>query len=170
MNSITTYLNDFCGSFLSNTLSLYERIKGLVILTYVTHPNGTYHILFTIIIALSVLLLWTQFTLIHRINASDKRTTIALLSIQKHSITTNHAINALTDVIEANHRHLYGLTKRSHTRMKDIYTGIFKHLNLNRIRRAPRTDTPEHQEAAKKASEERNAILHEVYEEMKATD
>ena len=170
MNFITTYLNDLCGYFLSNALSLYESIKGCVILTYVAHPNGTYHILFTIIIALLVFLLWTQFTLIHHLDESDKRITIALLSIQKHSITTNHAIDTLTDAVEANHRQLYGLTKRSHTRMKDVYTGIFKHLNLNRIRRAPRTDTPEHQEAAKKASEERNAILQEVYEEMMVTD
>ena len=80
------------------------------------------------------------------------------------------SLNALTGAVEDNYKQLHGLTKRSHTRMKDVYTGIFKHLKLNRIRRAPRTDTPENQEVAKKACDERNAILHEVYKEMMATD
>ena len=99
----------------------------------------------------------------------DKRYTILLLSIQTYCTSLNRAVNEILDksdkntqIIMDNNNKILSLVRIAHQRVKDVYTGIFKHLDINKIKRAPKRDTDE--------STERNEFLREAINEMIVTD
>jgi hypothetical protein len=98
----------------------------------------------------------------------DKRYTILLLSIQKYCTSLNRGINEVleksdknTQIIIDNNNKILSLVRTAHQRVKDAYTGVFKHLNIKKIKRAPITE---------QTIDERNEILREAIDEMMVTE
>lgn len=139
-------------------------------IVYIDHPNAYIHILLTVILAFLLLGFVQRNNLARKLDGIDKRDLIGLLTIQKYCCSLSRAINELTETVNENDKTTKNKLRLVHTRMKDVYTGIFRHLNLNRIQRAPRTATPEQTQQSQKDCEERNEILHEIIQEMLATE
>ena len=144
---------------------------------FVEHPDHHIHI----ILALLMILLLSSFIRIRRLqkqlNDIDKRNTISLLTIQHYCTSINRAVN---EVIETNkiiakentakNNEVLKRIRFAHTRVKDVYTGIFRHFELKRIRRAPKPKTPEQQAEYQKEKEEHEALVKEVIDEMLKTE
>ena len=167
------YLNiiqDIISQYMERSIKYIDDLKTAIRYAYTDHPEALIHMMFTSIL---VLLLWTfiqHISLMRKLDGVDRRNILSLLTIQKYCVTNARAINELTETVNKNDKTTNAKLTAVHTRMKDVYTGIFKHLDLNRIRRAPKTATLEQCIKAEKDCEERNAILREVINEMLATE
>jgi hypothetical protein len=167
------YINDIQEGAIHFMATVAERIdylRAILRLIYIDHPNAYIHIMTTGIISLLLLVLIQQCLLMRKLDGIDKRDFISLLSIQKYCAAITRSINNLTETVKETDKETKNKLMLVHTRMKDVYAGIFTHLNLNRIRRAPKSVTSEQCEKMQNECEERNAILREVYTEMLATE
>ena len=172
MGSAKAYVKAHMNAYVTAYVSAYLRA------VYIDHPNAYMHILLTIILAFLLLSFVQPINLSRKLNGIDKRDFISLLTIQKYCNALNRAINELTDTVKENDRTTKNKLRLVHVRMKDVYIGIFKHLDIKRIQRAPHTpsqtvtseSTTEQTEQAQKDNEERNEILREVIQEMLATE
>lgn len=135
-----------------------------------THQNSNIHVLLLIILITLHIMVQLIYRLMHKLDEADKRATIALLTIQKYCCANTRALNELSDNFNGTTKDMQKKMWLMHYRVKDAYTGTFKHLNLNKIKRAPRTNTAEQLEQAKKNCDEHNAILREVIDEMLETE
>ncbi len=100
-----------------------------------------------------------------------------LLTIQHYCAAINRAIN---EVLESNkviatentttHAEVLKHIRLAHSRVKDAYTGIFKHLDLKHLRRAPKFSTQEQSEQHTREMEEHNTLLRETIDEMLKTE
>ena len=108
-----------------------------------------------------------------QLNEADKRNTITLLSIQHYCAAINRSVN---EVIESNKSLTEGNAtmlkniRFMHQRIKDAYTGVFKHLDIKRIRRAPKTSTQGQRDKCERDREEHDAIIRETIDEMLKTE
>lgn len=153
-------------------------VNDYIQIVYINHPNAYVHILLTLILAFLLSAIVQLINLARKLDGIDKRDFISLMTIQKYCCSLNRAISELTDTVNENDKTTKNKLRLVHTRLKDVYTGIFRHLNIKRIRRAQRAPTHEHlsdqtteqTEQAQKDSEERNVILREIIQEMLATE
>ena len=144
---------------------------------FIDHPDAQLHILLAILMVLLLTILNRTRRLQKQLNNIDKRNTTMLLSIQHHCAAINRSINEVLDSNKtiatenaSNNAEVLKHIRSAHQRVKDAYTGIFKHFDLNRIRRAPKLDTPEQCEKYAKEIEEHNALLRETINEMLKTE
>lgn len=159
---ISSYMNMFIDTF--NAI-------------FVEDPDHRIHI----ILALLMILLLSTFIRIRKLqkqlNDIDKRNTISLLTIQHYCTSINRAVN---EVLESNktiaaensfkNKEVLKRIRLAHARVKDAYTGIFKHVELKRIRRAPKPKTPEQHAEYQKEKEEHEALVKEAINEMLKTE
>ncbi len=156
--------------YFNNTVQSLKEISTEI---YVEHPNAYLHVLITMLFTM-LIIVNLHIKLTHkRLNEMDKRYTVLLLSIQKYCTSLNRAVNEVleksdknTRIIVDNDTKIISLVRIAHQRVKDAYTGLFNHLDIKKIRRAPKGDT--HQSTEESA--ERNEILREVINEMIVTD
>lgn len=144
---------------------------------FIDNPNAQFHILLALLTLLLLTILIRTRRLRKQLNDIDKRDTIMLLTIQHYCAAINRAIN---EVLESNkaiatenaatHADVLKHIRLAHSRVKDVYTGIFKHLDLKHLRRAPKFSTAEQSEQHKRDIEEHNAILRETIGEMLKTE
>ena len=154
--------------YINNTARYLKDLSNAV---YIEHPNAYLHILITMAITM-IILTNLRIKSIHKwLNEMDKRHTILLLSIQKYCTTLNRSTNEILEkfdknsqIIIDNNRKIISLARIAHQRVKDAYTGLFKHLNIKKIKRAPKTEQDIEE------INERNEILSEVISEMMVTD
>lgn len=150
-----------------------QYLKGLSNTVYVEHPNAYLHVLitmlFTMIIIVNIHIKLTN----KRLNEMDKRYTILLLSIQTYCTSVNRAVNEVleksdknTQLIMDNNTKILSSVRIAHQRVKDAYTGLFKHLDIKKLKRAPRREMQNGAED----NTERNALIREVTNEMVVTD
>ena len=141
------------------------------------HPyNQQYRILIVLMVLLLLNLIRTR-KLQKQLNDIDKRNTISLLTIQHYCTSINRAVN---EVFESNktiaaenaakNHEVLKYIRLAHLRVKDVYTGIFKHFDIKRIRRAPKPKTSEQHEKYQKEKEEHEALIRETIDEMLKTD
>ena len=161
-------------SAIKQVISAYTTtILNTLTFIFTTHPDYYIHRLLAIIMLLLLIDINRTNRLKNQLNDIDKRDTIVLLTIQHYSAAINRAVN---EVIESNSLIATDNTKiikhihLAHQRVKDAYTGIFKHLDINRIRRAPKTTTHEQCKEYETETEERNAIIKEAISEMLTTE
>ena len=108
-----------------------------------------------------------------QLNEADKRNTITLLAIQHYCAAINRSVN---EVIESNkslmegHATVLKNIRIAHQRVKDAYTGIFKHLDIKRLKCAPKTTTQEQRDKCECLREEHNALIRETIDEMLKTE
>ena len=146
-----------------------QYIKELLVEVYVEHPNAYLHVLITMVFMMLIIVNLHIKLTNKRLNEMDKRYTILLLSIQTYCTSLNRAVNEVLDksdkntqiIMDSNNK-ILSLVRVAHQRVKDAYTGLFKHLDINKIKRAPKRDTDE--------STERNELLREAINEMIVTD
>ena len=162
VNEILVYVNDKA-----------QYIKGLLTAVYVEHPNAYLHVLITIVITLIILTVLRIKSLHKRINEMDKRYTVLLLSIQTYCTSLNRAVNEVleksdknTQLILNNNAKTISLIRLAHQRVKDAYMGLFKHLDIKKLKRAHKRDTQQSIDE----STERNELLREATNEMMVTD
>ena len=108
-----------------------------------------------------------------QLNDIDKRNTVSLLSIQHHCAAINRSVNEVIEMnktLVAENARLSSIVRLTHQRVKDAYTGFFKHFDIKRLRRAPKAPAQEQHEGHKRETEERAAIIKETTNEMSATD
>jgi hypothetical protein len=108
-----------------------------------------------------------------QLNDIDKRSTLSFLTIQHYCTTINRAVNEVIETnktIVANNEKLTSNVRLAHQRVKDAYTGIFKHFDIRRIRRAPKTITQEQCEKHEREMEEHNTLIRETTDEMLKTE
>ena len=134
------------------------------------HQNSNIHVLLLITLITLHILVQLIYRLTHKLDEADKRATIALLAIQKYCCANTRALNELSDNFNNTTKDMQQKMRLMHYRVKAAYTGTFKHLDLNKIKRAPRTKTAEQIEQAEKNRVEHNAILREVIDEMLETE
>ena len=151
--------------YFNNTAQYFKELSNAV---YVEHPNAYLHVLITMVITMIILTNLHINSTHNRLNEMDKRYTILLLSIQKYCTSLNRSINEVLEksdknmqIIMDNDTKLLSLVRIAHQRVKDAYTGLFRHLNIKKIKRAP---------SAEQYIDERNEILREVNDEMMVTD
>ena len=162
INEISAYFNTFS-----------RVLKELLNAVYVEHSNAYLHVLITILFTILILTNLHIKTIHKRLNEMDKRYTILLLSIQKYCSSINRSLNELSEkndknmqIIVDNDNKTLSHIRTAHQRVKDAYTGIFKYLDIKKIRQAPKEDTQQSTEE----NTERNDILREVINEMIVTD
>ena len=156
--------------YINNTA---QYLKELLVETFIEHPNACLHVvitmLFTIIMIKNMHIKLTN----KRLNEMDKRYTILLLSIQTYCASLNRAVNEVQEMFDKNiqiiidnDNKLLSRIRIAHQRVKDVYTGLFKHLGINKIKRAPKRDAQQGTDE----STEHNEFLREVINEMMVTD
>ena len=162
VNEILVYVNDKA-----------QYIKGLLTAVYVEHPNAYRHVLFTMAITLIILTNLRIRILRKWLNEMDKRYTVLLLTIQTYCTSLNRAVNEVleksdknTQLILNNDAKTISLIRLAHQRVKDAYTGLFKHLDIKKLKRAHKGDMQQSTEE----STERNELLREAINEMMVTD
>lgn len=162
VNETLVYVND--------TVQYLKELSNAV---YVEHPNAYFHVLITMVITM-VILTNLHIKLINkRINEMDKRYTILLLSIQTYCSSVNRAVNEVLEksdrnvkIIMDNDTKIISLVRIAHQRVKDVYTGLFKHLDIKKLKRAPKG-------VAQQITEEyteRDTLIREAINEMIVTD
>ena len=144
---------------------------------FTDHPNAQLHILLAFLTVLLLTIVIRTRRLQKQLNGIDARDTIMLLSIQHYCAAINRAVNELIESNKtiatenaSNNTEVLKHIRLAHSRVKDAYTGIFKHLDLKHLRRAPKFNTPEQSEQHKKEIEEHNALLRETIDEMLKTE
>ena len=151
--------------YVNNTAQYLKELSNAV---YVEHPNAYLHVLITMVITIIILTNLHINSTHNRLNEMDKRYTILLLSIQKYCTSLNRAVNEVLEksdknmqIIMDNDNKIISLVRIAHQRVKDAYTGVFRHLDIKKIKRAPITE---------QTIDEHNEILREAIDEMMVTD
>lgn len=151
--------------YVNNTAQYLKEMSNTI---YVEHPNAYLHVLITMLFTIIMITNLHIKVTNKRLNEIDKRYTILLLSIQKYCTSLNRTINEALEksnkdaqIIIDNNNKILSLVRIAHQRVKDAYTGLFKHLNIKKIKRAP---------VAGQQIDERNEILREAINEMIVTD
>lgn len=161
------YLNEALV-YINNTA---QYLKELLSAVYVEHPNAYLHVLITMVITMVILTNLHIKSTHKRLNEMDKRHTILLLSVQKYCAAINRAVNEVleksdksTQIIVDNNTKTVSLVRLAHQRVKDAYIGLFKHLDVKKLKRAPKGDIDQDENA------ERAALIREAANEMVVTD
>ena len=163
--------------FVNETLvyvnNIAQYIKELLTAVYIEHPNAYRYVLFTMAIILIILTNLRIRILRKRLNEMDSRYTVLLLTIQTYCTSINRAVNEVleksdknTQIIVDSNTKTASLVRVAHLRVKDAYTGLFKHLDIKTFKHAHKGNT--HQSTEESA--ERNELLREATKEMMATD
>ena len=157
----------------SSFLAYSDTIIELFNTVFISNPDWFIHRILVILMVLILSSLFRIRKLQKQLNEADKRNTITLLAIQHYCAAINRSVN---EVIESNKSLTEGNAtilknmRLTHLRVKDAYTGIFKHLDIKRIRRAPKTSTQEQRDKCERDREEHNAIIRETIDEMLKTE
>jgi hypothetical protein len=145
-----------------------QYIKELLNTVYVEHPNAYLHVLITMLFTMMIIVNMHIKLTNKRLNEMDKRYTVLLLSIQKYCTSLNRAVNEFLEKSNNNMQNnidnntkILSLIRIAHQRVKDVYTGLFKHLDIKKIKRAP---------IAGKRTDEHNELLRKAIDEMIVTD
>ena len=148
-----------------------QYLKELFNAVYVEHPNAYLHVLITMVITMVILTNLHIKSTNKRLNEMDKRHTILLLMVQKYCTSINRAVNEAleksdknTQIIMDNCTKTASLARLTHQRVKDAYTGLFRHLDVKKLKRAPKADTDQDENS------DRAALIHEAVNEMIVTD
>ena len=80
-----------------------------------------------------------------RLNIMVEYHKVSLLTIQQYCVSMNRAINELIDLDKENTQQLLSQNEKisdrirmMHARVKSVYMGIFRHMDITKIRRAPK--------------------------------
>lgn len=153
--------------YVNNTAQYLKELSNMV---YIEHPNAYLHVLVTMVITMVILTNLHIKSTHKRLNEMDKRHTILLLSVQKYCTSLNRAVNEVLEksdknmqIIVDNNDKTVSLVRLAHQRVKDAYTGLFKHFDVKKLKRAPKGDT-------EGENAERNTLICEAINEMIVTD
>lgn len=140
---------------------------------FITHPDYYIHRILAIITCLLIYNVIRTNRLRNQLNDIDKRTTLSLLTIQHYCTAINRAVNEVIETnktISTENTKITNHIRLAHQRVKDAYTGVFKHFDIKRIRRAPKITTQEQREKHEKEMEDHNALIRETTDEMLTTE
>lgn len=161
--------NDIKPLISAYTTTIMDTLSAI----FITHPDCYIHRILAIIMVLLLSNIIRTNKLRKQLNDIDKRSTLSFLTIQHYCTTINRAVNEVIETnktIVANNEKLTSNVRLAHQRVKDAYTGIFKHFDIRCIRRAPKTITQEQRENHEREMEERAAIIRETTDEMLKTE
>lgn len=166
INEIGTYFN---------TISCV--LKDFLNVIYVEHSNSYLHVLITILFTV-IILTNLHIKLIHkRLNDMNKRYTVLLLTIQQYCVSMNRAINELIELDKENTHQLLSQNEKilerirmMHTRVKSAYTGFFRHLDITKIKRAPKRNDKGKSIQNQSEKDDHDKLMREVIDEMIATE
>lgn len=101
--------------------------------------------IYTLSLAFMIVTVFYMRSLHKRINIMAEYHKVSLLTIQQYCVSMNRAINELIELDKENTQQLLSKNKKisermrmMHTRVKSVYTGFFRHLDITKIKRAPK--------------------------------
>lgn len=102
---------------------------------------------------------------------------VSLLTIQQYCVSMNRAINELIELDKENTQQLLSQNEKiserirmMHARVKSVYMGIFRHMDITKIRRAPKGNGKGKSIQNQSEKDDYDKLMREVMDEMIATE
>ncbi len=112
-----------------------------------------------------------------RLNIIAEHHKVSLLTIQQYCVSMNRAINELIDLDKENTQQLLSQNEKiserirmMHARVKSVYMGIFRHMDITKIRRAPKGNGKGKYIQNQNEKDDYDKLMREVIDEMIATE